>query len=526
MTSVFGEELRYKSLDFLSILVGLLFSGIAALVVQRQLLHPLRKYPGPWLNSLSEVPAAIALASGRQQAYYRRLHSKYGTIVRVAPNELSFADPNAWQDIHNRKAPHMEKHPIFIGAVAKINGSVGLSMAQLASKDHSRQRRALGYSFSTSALTQQQDIILKQVRKLISQLMVFARNGKDVDITDWYTYTTFDLMGDLAFGEPFGCLDRSGPTEWSRAIIHVFVSGAWEQSIRRVAGINTWLESVLKKLLIPKKAALWRQLHFIKSKEATAKRIKDGERDHKDLMYFVLKNKEARQDLSDQELIINMTLLLSAGSETTANTLTAWTYFVCTHPNVYKRLIEEVRGQFKKAEDIVWDNVQPSELPYLEATIHEAMRLIPPPSASQQRIVPPGGAVICGEHIPEGYAVAVPPVAINRLDINFANPTEFCPQRWLPHTDIDWDDRFACDKLQASQPFSLGPRVCIGKQLAYFELRLILTNMLWYFDMELAHEAKTKDAWTMDDDMRNLRGYLTWLKPALPVRLREVKRNV
>ncbi|CAE7002708.1 Cytochrome P450 monooxygenase [Pyrenophora teres f. teres] len=526
MTSLFGELLGYNSFNVPSILAALLFSSIAAFVLRRRWLHPLSKYPGPLLNSLSEIPAAIALSSGRQQAYYRKLHSKYGDIVRVAPNELSFVNPDAWQDIHNRKQPHMEKHPVFIGAVPAVGATVGLSMARLASKDHSRQRKALGYSFTTSALIQQQAVILKHVRKLISHLTVFARDGKEIDMTDWYTYTTFDLMGDLALGEPFGCLDQNGPTEWSRAIIHVFVSGAWEQSIRRVAGIGTWLESALKKLLIPKKAALWRLLHFTKSKEATAKRIKDGERDHKDLMYFVLKNKEARQNLSDQEIMINMTLLLSAGSETTANTLTAWTYFACSDPKVYKRLVEEVRSQFKKAEDIVWENVQPNKLPYLEATIDEAMRLVPPPSASQQRMIPPGGAVICGEFIPEGYAVAIPPVAINRLDINFANPTEYRPERWLPRTDIDWDDRFAGDKLQASQPFSMGPRVCPGKQLAYFELLLILASMLWHFDMELANEAETKDAWTMDDDMRNLRGYLTWLKPALPIRLREVKRNV
>jgi len=79
----------------------------------------------------------------------------------------------------------MEKHPVFIGAVPAVGATVGLSMARLASKDHSRQRKALGYSFTTSALIQQQVVILKHVRKLISQLTAFARDGKEIDMTDW-----------------------------------------------------------------------------------------------------------------------------------------------------------------------------------------------------------------------------------------------------------------------------------------------------------------------------------------------------
>jgi len=339
------------------------------------------------------------------------------------------------------------------------------------------------------------------------------------------TYATFDLIGDLTFGKTFGCLDEEGPTDWSRAIIHVFISGAWEQSIRRIAGINTRAETVLKKLLVPKKAAMWRQLHFRKSIEAAKQRIKDGERDHKDLMYFVMKNKEACQDLSDQELMINMVLLIMAGSETTATALTAWTYFVCTNQSVYKRLAAEIRTKFQVAEDIIWENVQPDRLPYLEATIKETLRLIPPSATSLQRIVPPGGAVICGEHIDEGYTVAVPSAAITRLDTNFAEATQFRPQRWLPPNDAEWDAKFVNDRLEASQPFLIGPRVCIGKQLAYFELRLILMNMLWHFDIELANKVESKEMWSMKDDMKNIKGYLTWVKPGLPVRLYSVKRE-
>jgi cytochrome P450 len=169
----------------------------------------------------------------------------------------------------------MEKSPVFVGAVAKVQAAVGVNIASLASKDHGRQRRALGYSFTTQAILQQQDIILLQVRKVLALLKRSAMAGEKVNMSDWCkwfrncparvslrwgtatladidTYTTFDIIGDLAFGEPFGCLDQRGQTDWSRAVSQVFASGAWEQAIRCVTGVDNWAERTLKKLLVPR----------------------------------------------------------------------------------------------------------------------------------------------------------------------------------------------------------------------------------------------------------------------------------
>lgn len=104
------------------------------LVLGRRLFFdPLSKFPGPWLNAVSDIPAALRLISGRQHAYHRRLHEKYGTVanpapnrhsrrtgiiadfnadffyfskgpvVRVSPNELIFCCADAWDDIYGNK---------------------------------------------------------------------------------------------------------------------------------------------------------------------------------------------------------------------------------------------------------------------------------------------------------------------------------------------------------------------------------------------------------------------------------------
>lgn len=68
--------------------------------MQRRLFHPLRSVPGPWINSVSELPATLALVTGNQHIYYRWLHEEYGSVVRVSPDELSFISVDAREEIY------------------------------------------------------------------------------------------------------------------------------------------------------------------------------------------------------------------------------------------------------------------------------------------------------------------------------------------------------------------------------------------------------------------------------------------
>ncbi|PQE10636.1 Cytochrome P450 monooxygenase protein [Rutstroemia sp. NJR-2017a WRK4] len=435
----------------------------------------------------------------------KAIHAKTdsGPVVRVAPNELSFIGDRAWDDIYGiqKNGPNFEKSPIFIGAVSPMDGQTGISLAP--NEVHTRQRRALAHVFTNTALLQQQDIIRSHVDKFVGKMKKMN------------TYTTFDMMGDLCFAEPFGCLDQGGATEWSKSVINVFKSASWDQSIRRVAGVNTWLQ----KLMIPSEAATWRKVHFLNSREKTLRRLADGDREHKDFIYHIVKNKEAKTSLSQTEIILNMVLLISAGTETTASLLTGWTYFICTHPKVYKRLTDEIRGRFNSELDITWETVK--DLPYLHATLSEALRLYSPAPANQQRIVPPGGSVIDGHFVPGRTTVAVAPWAAVNSSLNFKYPQEFIPERWLG------DERFVNDKLNASQPFSLGPRGCIGKNLSFFEMRIITSRLLWAFDVSLVttgEHGETNKLWDMNGAGKHMKVYQTWNKPDLWVMLKEVSR--
>lgn len=324
-------------------------------------------------------------------------------------------------------------------------------------------------------------------------------------------------MGDLCFAEPFGCLDQASATEWSTSVINVFIAATWTQSIRRLSGVGTWLEYLLTKLLIPAKAADWRRIHLDNSREKTSRRLANRDRDHADFMYHIL-NSQSKNSLSQMEIILNMALFISAGTDTTATALTGWTYYVCTHPDVYSRLVGEIRGALVGEDDIKWKKVK--ELQYLNATISEALRLFPPSAASQQRIVPPGGATIDGYYVPAGKTVAVSPWASTHSRLNFHEPDVFRPERWLG------DERYSNDNLNASLPFGTGPRVCIGRNLAYLEMRLIASHLLWSFDIELdrGKYGEKNQVWGLDGKMKPMRVFHSMTKPELWLRLKEIQR--
>jgi cytochrome P450 len=96
------------------------------------------------------------------------------------------------------------------------------------------------------------------------------------------------------------------------------------------------------------------------------------------------------------------------------------------------------------------------------------------------------------------------------------------PERFLETAPAQDKERYSADIKKAAQPFSLGPRGCIGRNLTYVELRLILGALLWNFDLELADGAPL---WDPKDEFKGLKAFNTWEKSPLMVRLKDVRKT-
>ncbi|EON67359.1 hypothetical protein W97_06612 [Coniosporium apollinis CBS 100218] len=476
-------------------------------VVYRLYFHPLAKFPGPRLNALSSIPGIYWLLKGRLPFVNHELHKRYGPIVRVSPNELSFASAQAWEDIygHRQGQKNMHKDPIHVGSVAPLPGVTTLTMADDA--NHARQRRALAYSFSQKALFEQEDIVNTYVSTFISKLRAMGEHDEEFNLVNWLNFTTFDIIGDLAFGEPFGCLSAGKFQEWVALIFETVKVGAIEQATRRFATAGSPLQNFLLGL-IPKEVRARRTNHLEQSREKVLRRLANKNTQHKDFIFYILKQAD-KHDLKQDEIIVNGALFIVAGSETTANALSGIIARLLRNPDKLEKLTTEIRENIKSDADCTSENF--GKLPYMEACLEEGLRIHPPVPAGLLRTVPAGGSLVDGHFVPEGTSVAVGGYAASHNPANFRDCDSFIPERWL-------DDAYSTDVKKGAQPFSLGPRGCIGKHLSYMEMRLILGRLLWNFDLISVDGAWQ---WDPEGDMKNMRAFLTWEKPSLNVKVRD-----
>ena len=128
-----------------------------------------------------------------------------------------------------------------------------------------------------------------------------------------------------------------------------------------------------------------------------------------------------------------------------------------------------------------------------------------------QRITSPQGNVIAGKFVPGGTSVSVSHWSCYHSADNFLDPYKFVPERWLG------DERYIDDNKRALQPFSLGPRNCLGTNLAYAEMRVILARLLWNFDIELCEESNN---WA-----EGIKVFMIYQRPPLRVKLTPVIRD-
>ena len=278
-----------------------------------------------------------------------------------------------------------------------INGVHSLLTAD--DENHTRMRRILAFAFSEKALREQEPILRDYVDLLIRKLREESQGGKLVDIVNWYNYTTFDIIGDLCFGESFHNLDNKGEHPWISGVLKAVKIGMLHAQIRVIPPLGYIVKRAMPMFL---KGARSRIFGF--TQERVNKRLKQ-ETERPDFMTYVLKSDGTEKGLSRPEIDSNFLMLTNAGSETTATTLSACTYYLLRNPHVLRRLKEEIRGSFESEKDITVAAV--NKLPYLIAVLTETLRIHAPAPIAFPRFVNPGGATINGRWVPGGVSCSI-----------------------------------------------------------------------------------------------------------------------
>ncbi|CUA71973.1 Benzoate 4-monooxygenase [Rhizoctonia solani] len=244
-------------------------------------------------------------------------------------------------------------------------------------------------------------------------------------------------------------------------------------------------------------------------KRGPKKNLDDGKQSI-DLIDKLLEVKnEDGSPLSIHELYAEAVLLLIAGSDTTSNTLSSLCYHLAIDPELQQRLQAELdehipddssdepdnkEGLAIPPHDAIANYDDIKNLPYLNACVKEALRIHSTVGTGLPRVVPPGKTItIRGQTFKAGSVISVPSYTTNRMSVWGDDAEAFRPERWLDDHTGSLNKYFV--------PFSVGPRACMGRNLAYMDLMLIAATIFRRYRLEalpttkmIVHETFAREA--------------------------------
>ncbi|KAL3442746.1 cytochrome P450 monooxygenase [Aspergillus insuetus] len=442
--------------------VGCHILGIyLSMLCYRAFWHRLSSFPGPFLARLSNFyVTALSAKKLHLHEEVERLHQQYGDYVRLGPTELSIADPQAVKALYSAQAK-VNKGPWY----TILEPRVSLQTAR-DKKEHARRRKVWDQGFSSRALRDYEPRVSHYTNQLIDAI---GKNvGRPMNMAKWFNYYSFDVMGDMAFGKPFDMLIDGKDTYFSLQL---------HEDMKAIGLFShlTWLFPFFKRVPLVNADYLkfWAWVG-----EQVDRRIKNPPK-IPDVFSWLLdayqKGPKTKQNWLD--LHGDAYLIIVAGSDTTAATLTNLFFHLATDPVWQTKL----QAELDALPDLSQEQLTKPKL--LDALINETLRLHPAVPSGTQRTTPPEGLQIGDRYIPGDVMVCVPTHTLFRDQRVFVQPQEFLPERWTTRPEL-------IREPSAFIPFNAGPYSCVGKQLALMELRLVAAEILTRYNVRFAEGQK------------------------------------
>ncbi|ESU17167.1 benzoate 4-monooxygenase [Fusarium graminearum PH-1] len=425
----------------------------------------LRDIPAPFPAQFSNLWLLYVCRRGERYRVVDQIHKELGPVVRIQPNHTSIADAEA---------------------IATIYGHGNGLFNTRDRAEHTRKRKLISHVFSAKSISQFEpyihanlELFVKQLDKLVASGQM-AKNGKRealMDCLPWFNYLAFDVIGDLAFGVPFGMLASGAdvaevrdtpdsPPIYASAIEILNRRG----EVSATLGCFPQLKPYAQYLPDP---FFSNGLNAVKNLAGIAiARVKNRldnppSIERMDLLARLMEGRDEKgEPLGREELTAEALTQLIAGSDTTSNSSCALLYHVTRTPGVLEKLQSELDNAIPSEVSVpTYDMVR--DLPYLANVINETLRYHSTSGIGLPRQIPPNspGVTIKDHFFPPGSILSVPTYTLHHSkEIWGADADDFRPERWENPTEL---------QKTAFNPFSHGPRACVGRNVAEMEMKLI-----------------------------------------------------
>ncbi|KAJ3001132.1 hypothetical protein NUW54_g6625 [Trametes sanguinea] len=460
--------------------------------------HPLAVYPGPCLAKLSSLWLSYVSFTGKRYEILDALHHEYGPFLRIGPNHLSINSTSAISLYNNAEKDEAYRHPDH-------NGHVALFFKQDFPELHRARKRVWSGFFTPASISNLIPQLERRTWELVHCIETRQAQSSDgsVNLPESLYHWSHDLTGDMVFGgcNAFELMKNGDPAG-------VIRTGKVALALLDSIGHTQWLRDILWHLSVTK------PMHAIKQLAAQMMRVRVKSMDlpeYRDLASYLLEADIPLHELETDAIVaiiggmklhphsrLSSHRMDPPGSDNTSITASLAIYFLLSHKEYYKRLRKELDEAFP-------DPTAPlgmeelTALPLLNGVINETLRLESP--YYNPRSVPSGGITIDGKYIPEGTTVAIASHSVQTSAENFypfpkvirnfipaehvgdgQSGQDFHPERWMP----EGLGPQTITNRAALGSFSYGQYNCIGKNLAYHEMRHALARLMLTFDMEFA----------------------------------------
>ncbi|KAF2135991.1 uncharacterized protein K452DRAFT_354132 [Aplosporella prunicola CBS 121167] len=435
--------------------------------------HPLAKFPGPKLAAMTMWYQGYYDIWRRGQYIWEviKMHEKYGPIVRISPHEVHILDPSAIDLVYPSGNKKRDKSKYHGRSLMMPN-----SMTATTSHDLHRSRRgAANPYFSMSSVRRLEPITRETVKMLLHRFDEFAKTGKVMPVTLACKAMTASIITKYCFGESGGFLELE---DFNRTYFDTFENafgvGHLMAHVSWLGGLMMSLPPKLQEFLTPGLITMYNMRRQWKRQIDEIK--KDDKADNGQTVFHgLLKSNLPPAEKATDRLQMEAQNLVVAGQDTTATTLAAIIYELLANPDKLAKLNQELASAIPDPNSVP-TSAQVEKLPYLTAVIQEGLRVHPAATLRAQRLSPePVIYEVNGKvwEIPVGATFSMDAHTTQMHPDYFPDPYTFNPERWIEDPRLD---RYMI-------AFSKGTRVCLGINLAYQELYLVIAAIFRKYDL-------------------------------------------